>query len=680
MNRIFTQPETTLPASTRPTDGQANARTDACDPSASIIPGATALVVPVTSEASSRSREDDKRRSARDWQEAEALAALCRDFLRLRKNYSLNQAARALGKSPSMFSGAESILARFERGGVAALLPRRGATGAQPKITVPDWFIPAAQFYYLLTNRNRNCGSVPEAIRRVISLPHTPPGWDYKVKARLLKALALPENPVCPVELRELILARERDGKPMLPPRLMRQISASPSAVRQYRNPKNASLDYLNSPGTTMWITGADGSREFIRAGDILEADDGSINFPCCVPWTIGGCPTSNAFKVKVGRFQFLRTIDAASRFRPGYVYVMRPRGSYRQEDILALILGVTRKHGKWRRFRFERGSWKGNRIKEVAALMGTALDTVYSPHSKPYIEGGFNQDWTKLSPYFPNCDIGRFMGETEEANRELVACQQGHSDPRKTFPMLADVIAAFDAITLEENQTPVNSANYGRWIPQERWDQQRAEQEMEPLDPETTWMFAPWVGEWTVKGMLVGGKVRLFEELSVPFDFSAPFLPKFDGAKVKCYFDPFEPRCSATIVLQQNWGAHRAGEVLGSAIQINEVAGYARLVMGWADDPVMAGHLARQQAAAAMRREVRAIMPTARGSKPDITGQSEVRDGVATVAKADIGTPFVVPPSGGPAEPSETQAAAELARRIAESIEFERTHALDFI
>jgi len=575
-----------------------------------------------------------------DWAEAEKLAGICREFLTLREeqHYSLNQAARALGKSPSWFSGEDSALARYQRVGVAGLLPRRGETGAKAQIEVPDWFVPAGRFYYLLTNRNRNCGSVPEAIRRVISLPHTPPGWDAKTKGRLLKALPAeagvpPALPVCPPELRDLILARERAGKPMLPPRIMRQISAPASVVHQYRHKKNAALDYLNSPGSLMWITDPDGTKRFIRAGDVLEADDGTINIPCCVPWTIRGCPSSENFGIKVGRFQFLRAIDAGSRFRPGYVYVMRPRGSYRQEDILSLILGLTRKWGKWKKFRFEKGSWKGSRVQEICRRLGIQLDTVYSPHSKAFVEGGFNQDWTKLSPYFPHCDVGRFMGETDEVTQLIGRCQQGKEDGAKHFPMLADVLHAFDAITAEEHSTPINSPNYGRWIPQERWDAQRLEQPMAPLDPETAWLFSPWVRDWTVKGLQVGGKVRLFEELSVPFDFSAEWLPKFHGALVRCYFDPFEPRCHATIVLQQNWGAHRAGEVLGTAVQINEVASYARLVMGWGDDPETAARKARQQAAAAMRREVRVIMPNGKRSE----GTSELRDGIATVAKMEI-------------------------------------------
>src|ERR1041385_1629951 len=58
-----------------------------------------------------------------DWQLAAALAATVREFLRLRDEagYSARQAAFAVGKSPSAFSGEDSLLARFLRDGVAGL-------------------------------------------------------------------------------------------------------------------------------------------------------------------------------------------------------------------------------------------------------------------------------------------------------------------------------------------------------------------------------------------------------------------------------------------------------------------------------------------------------------------------------------------------------------------------------
>jgi hypothetical protein len=68
---------------------------------------------------------------------------------------------------------------------------------------------------------------------------------------------------------------------------------------------------------------------------------------------------------------------------------------------------------------------------------------------------------------------------------------------------------------------------------------------------------------------------------------------------------------------------------VLGDAVQVNETGGYVRMVMGWGKDDVEAGRRARQAAAAALRREVRAIVPRANGLARAARAESEERDGL---------------------------------------------------
>jgi hypothetical protein len=585
----------------------------------------TAILVPHVNTAP-QSGDRTLEVTAGDWQEAEAKAAICREFRRLTaEDFSLRQAAAAVGKSPSWFSGPESPLAKFERGGVAGLLPQRRAAGAPITFDVPDWFIAAANHFYLLTNRTENGGSVPEAVRRTISLPNIPPGWQNRQIGRLLKAMGLQALPICPPELREQILAREKAGQPLVTERIARQITARTAIVRQHRHPTNAALDYLCAPGSMFFIHDSKtGERRPPMVGEVIEADDATINFPVCVPWTLGGDACSDRYGVKVGRFQWLVSIDVARGFVTAYSYTMRPRGSYRGEDALALVRGHCLQHGKPKRAHFEQGVWKSNLVKEALKAAGIELHTVWSPHQKPHIEGLFNTLWTKLSVHFPDAHVGRFRGENEAANDLLVACQRGSRDPRRHFPMLADAIAAFDSAVAEKNQTPVNSA-IGRWIPAEAW---ASRQPGDRLDAETEWLFAPWQRTWTVRGMLVGGRVPLFDDLSVSFDFSADWLANYHGAKVRCHFDPTAPRCHAMLVLSEAFGGEPAGKVLGLAQQINEVAGYARLVLGWGDDPANAGRLARQRAAAALRREVRAIVPGGHGY-----AASEERDGVSQVS-----------------------------------------------
>lgn len=619
-----------------------------------------------------------------EWRDAQERANACDEFIRLTEveHFTTVAAAKLLGRSPSQFSGPASMLSRYLGGGVAALVIKRDKVGTNAgdltrQIEALDWFIKAARWFYLHTNRTNNSGSVPEAVRRTISLPGLPIGWSHGTQAKFLKAIG-GKVPHCPVHLREAILARQTAGQPLVPERITRQITINPVTIRQKRHATNAGLDYLSAPGSLFFILDkSTGERRPPSVGEVIEADDATINFPVCVPWTLGGDPCSEKFGVKVGRFQWLVCVDAASRFVTAWTYVMRPRSSYRAEDALALMRAHCLQHGIPNQWRFEQGVWKSNLVKHAIAGIGSELHTVWSPHQKPYIEGLFNTLWTKLSVHFPGADVGRFRGETEEASKVLVACMKGHRDPRKHFPMLNTALAAFGEVIAEKQTTPVSS-HIGRWIPSGRW---QARSPGRPLDGETEWLFSPYVREWTVKGMIVGGRVPLFEDLSVPFDFAADWLPQYDGAKVRCHFNPFGHNCSAMVVLAENFRAKRAGEVLGLAKQINEVAGYARLVLGWGDDNPNDGRLARQRAASALRREVRAVDPQRQSYQ-----HSEERDGVNIVttiekgvtqkAQADLGNAV---DSGRriPAAPVESE--EEFSSRLKAAEAFER-NPLNFV
>ena len=594
---------------------------------------------------------------------------------------------------PSRDAFLKTFNRRMERAQAGEQFDKRADNGAgdgalTKQIKALPWFIPAARFFYLLTNRTEDSGSVPEALRQTVRLPNLPIGWDASIKGRFAKALSLKENsgndvnlPICPPGLREMILAREAAGQPMVPRRIAAQITVNPATVRQYRNPTNAALDFLNATGGMRLFTDERGEKRLARAGEIIEADDATINFPVCVPWNRGGDLCSEKFGVRVGRFQWLVAIDVGTSFIVGHNYTMRPRGSYRGEDVLSLFRIICLQHGIPRRWRLERGVWKSNLVTTAIRAMGAECDSVYSPHQKPFIEGLFNTLWTKLSVHFPGAHVGRFMGEHEQANDLLTACQRGQKDPRRYFPMLSNAVAAFGEVIAEKNRTPVMSKYHGRWVPAERW---QAELDRPKFDPASEWIFSPFVREWTVKGILVGGRVPIFEGMGVPFAFSAPWLHNFDGARVHCHFDPTSPQCAAMLVLAEPANGHKAGELLGRAELVSDAASYLRMVLGWGDDPQHAGRLARQQNAAAMRREVRAVIPQGNGASIPASA-SEERDGIGRtniIEHDDRG--------GKPATDDKAQSRQRLDRNLTEKIvepydraarmreleEFERQHA----
>jgi transposase InsO family protein len=633
-----------------------------------------------------------------EWRLAQERANLCEEFLALMRTgeHSVNQAAAAVGKSASYFSGANCMLARYERGGVAALVERKGPAPVcgdlSKSIEALGWFVPAANQFFLYANWTFDRGSVPEAVRRTLSLPSVPVGWGLDEVRRLLKKIGIDDQgkrtrkeliallPACPREIIETCLAREKAGQQLVPQRIARQITLNPAIVRQYRNPREAGLDYLSAPGGMRLVAdyGVEGGKRLARAGEIIEADDATINFPVCVPWARDGSddPCVRKFGVKLARFQWLVTIDVGTSFVTAWSYTARPRSSYRAEDIVSLLRRFARQHGAPKVFRFERGAWESKLVKDAVRHMGSRLDTVYSPHQKPFIEGLFNTLWTKLSVQFPGGHVGRFMGEEREANLLLASCVAGHKDPRRYFPMMNTALEAFAEVVAEKNRTPVNTESHGRWVPEERWEAEHAEH-LRVLDPETDWMFAPFMREWTVKGMLVGGRVPMFEKLSVPFDFSAPWLTSYDGARVKCYFDPADPKCAAMVELAEAWNGKQRGTLLGPASQVNQAAGYVRLVMGWGDDAGTEGLRARQQAAAQLRREVRAVLP--RGARA--SGDSETRDGLGGSFKVEA-PPLSISGASNEDEKTDTQEqrSQESAERARRAEEMFKKNPLEFI
>lgn len=588
-----------------------------------------------------------------DLEGAQLLANTCEEFLRLTQecHMPITAAARALGKSPGYFSGPHSMLARYQREGLAGLVPQRKADPGALNcgdltrwIESLGWFVPAARHFNSTCNRTYESGSMPEAVRRTISMPVLPIGWTRGYTERFLKAIGCAGQavPICPPELRETILQRERAGLPLVPERVNRQIAINKVIMAFKRRPHEAALNFLSASGTGM-IVRQNGDSWVARGGDSLTADDGTINFPVCVPFTTDNGapiiinPCTEKYGVMVGRFQWLRSIDVGTRFRPGWVFVARPRSSYRGADVLTLLRGLTLQHGVWGQYCFERGVWQSHLVQNCLKLMGARLNTVFSPHApgKVFIEGGFNSDWTKLSVQFPQCDLGRYRGDTEECNKLLQECRAGRRDPRRLFPMLADVMRAFDAITREQNQTRVNSA-WGRWVPAERYTSNLQERPLRQLPAELEFAFAPYAITWTVRGHLVGGRVPLFEEMSVPFDFEAPWLMEYHGAKLRVHFDPSAPKCLATAILTEPWQGKPAGTILGTLSQVNETAGYIRKVMGWGEDDSTAGLRARQAAAKAVRLEMRTLLPTGKSGQ----AASERHDGIGTFARVEVEGP----------------------------------------
>lgn len=613
-----------------------------------------------------------------DWRQARERGAICEAYLLERKRgLSVRQAASMVGRTPSWFSGSGSVLARYEGGGLAGLLPERRTARAgnrgdtRKMIETLAWFIPAARFFYLLTNRTWCSGSVPEAVRRTISLPAIPCGWTAATTSRFLKVIGCEAVPECPDKLRDSILARQAAGRPLVPEAVARRITVRSSLVEFSRSPTNAALRIINAAGCSRFSP----EHEPLRCGQRMQPDDGSINFCVWVPWSFPTDPVSRKFGCLVGRFQLLLFVDAMSLAIRARSFVVRPRGSYRHEDAIHLYNIFMREHGVPDEIWHEGHVWNSGRVKDCLDLLNVRRHLVHSPHNKAAVEGRFNKLWTVLSG-LSGGQIGRFRGEMQRENEILTSCRGGHTNPKKTFPGLKDALETIDAAIAEANRTPVRT-DVGAWVPDELWAEHLEGTPLRKLEHGSEWMFASHCRELVV-GNGLSCKVPLFEDFSVPFTFASEWLPNYHGARAKVYFDPYLERCSGTVVLSQQWGEERPGTVLGEAAQTNDIGEYARLMLGIGCGPNDDGRLMRQRQAAAMRSDRRAITGDGRGARV-----IEARDGAGDAARLEYGAassvnrPFhdgdgMVPCAP---DPDEIMAARE---RAAE--QFERENKMEFL
>ncbi len=619
------------------------------------------------------------------WREAQLRAQKCEEFLRLttHEHYSLRGAAVAVQMSASAFSGADSMLARYKRGGIAALLPERCAEVGSwntceltKAIEALPWFVPAARFLYACSNVSTGRGSVPEAVRRTISLPHLPNGWKSAMREKFLASIGCPTCPTCPTELREAVLARQAAGQELVPQRIARQITISKSAMDYQRNPRDWELNNLSAPGSQRRYQDATGQRVIMLPGDWFGGDDATPGIAVCVPSAEINTPCSQKFGVLLGRFQWLVYHDCRTDKILSWDYVVRPRGSYRAEDILNGMGTVTRTHGIPRQgWQFEGGTFNAKLVQEAIRLMGCQHWRTYSPHQKA-IESVFNRVWTKLAVQFPNADMGRFRGENQ-ANCDLYeACKKGQRDPRRFFPTIEVVVTAFEEEIGTHNTHPITSTQYGRWVPDEFFAQHVAASPLRPFGREMQWIFSPFAAERKVHRMIVRCRVPMFEDFSVPFEFNADWLPEFDGKLVRMHFDPRQPKCTAKIVLLENCGPHRAGTVLGDAAMIGETSGHIRFILGWAADNQQAGYQARQRTAGFVRRVTRGVGLNGRAEY----SKDEQRDGLGTSRSMETETQSPESATSHPSDMSDqSDTDNDFRERQAAAEDFESKNALDF-
>lgn len=485
--------------------------------------------------------------------------------------------------------------------GLNGLMPKSKNSGRPRKLRLTAAETEAIRANVLLSNRNEGAGSVPLAIQRTIE------------EGSLRTATA------------EALLQRQAEGQGITRA-LANDLHIPEIFIRSFRNGREEWLRFNSSPGSLMMTRDEiTGESRLIQPGEAQTIDDGTKNLICTVPMERPGDKCWEKFKVVVGRWQILVHVDHRSYMILGVNHTARPKGSYRAEDLQASLHIGFKQHGRPRIIFLEKGISKSDLLHHTLDLAGVKYRHVASPHQK-VVEFVFNALWSRLS-FLPG-QVGRTRGEEADVAALVESCKRGATDPRDYFLPLATVLQELRKVCEEWNAHRVQSRQYGEWVPKDFFAAE-AHKHMRELHPEQEWIFSPTVADNHGQGYLVRKQSITTSHLVMPgyswvFDFEAPWLQEYYGARVRLHYNAFEPECPAKIVLQNDFHGERAGTVLGDAEQINWLTRHSRRLFGIEEEEDI-GLIRTRMNAQGMRRNVFGLRPD---GKPGVQAH-EARNGV---------------------------------------------------
>ncbi|WP_295927711.1 hypothetical protein, partial [uncultured Akkermansia sp.] len=221
---------------------------------------------------------------------------------------------------------------------------------------------------------------------------------------------------------------------------------------------------------------------------------------------------------------------------------------------------------------------------------------------------------WSVLS-LFPG-QVGRFRAENKAMSEKYVACRNGRQDPRGVFPTLAEALEAIDWAINYLNTHPVESREYGKWIPAERWEADLKERPMRQVSADFSWLQAPAI----VRRKVVKGTLRATVPgpLGVPqrWHFSAPWLWQHEGQALMLHFDPLG-----------EWPLHAVVTVPGSVKVLGQVTCTNPISQGGSGEDM------GRQIRGVMRTEYRLLTSTGKTGREStlrgLNGQTTISQGV---------------------------------------------------
>lgn len=376
------------------------------------------------------------------------------------------------------------------------------------------------------------------------------------------------DDPACPEALREYLIPKLTNGKPLsLPLSLRRVANVTPELAAMYRSPVEFGHVGFKSRHSDLVIDPLTGQERTLLAGDIYLSDDMSTNHPFWFELPDGeretrahrGDKLAEKFGVAVGR-QGLYTNDARGKWL-GAELIGRPTDAYTSADVLRHFRRILAEFGMPRiGWILEKGVWAARTVdgrmkvvfddqaREAAvaglASLGFGVEHVHTSEGKALIEGAFGH-LQSVCDLLEIPTVGRKRGEMDRVERVMRQVQQGVIHPEDAgIPHIAAHVG-----NLQKAQVFCNGkSKHGviqNGVPDQVWHQDTTAHPLRRLEPEHMGVFMPVKFQTMIRQGCVEKTID-----GESFRFSAPELFARIGAgyAVAVAFDPGEPQAGAEI------------------------------------------------------------------------------------------------------------------------------------
>lgn len=332
-------------------------------------------------------------------------------------------------------------------------------------------------------------------------------------------------------EFRHLVAAHVPVGA--IPTQVIEVCRATKALVGPHRGSKKRLLHEAASVPGTMRLH-RDGRR--LYAGERASADDATRNIACYIPWPWGGCPCSEKYGVRLGRWQTLIVNDDASDYAPVISSVFRWKGSYRAADVASLVYKTETEVLQFGNWSIEGGVWQA---KQSLAVLGNRWISAKGRPNQKLVESYIGRLWRVMDGQ--KGDVGRHRGEMLKNSDLYIACQKGTKDPRNHFMPLDEAQQALYAAVDYLAEKRCKSPHYGTWIPKDRWESDLRKFPRPTRSDAMDFLILPEIATRTVRNAAI--EVSAPGPMGCPmlWTFQADWLWQYEGRRVTVYFDPLE-------------------------------------------------------------------------------------------------------------------------------------------